>query len=226
MTAPVQPPQDNDSSLIPAMLAAYAAYRLWRGGHDAIPRGWQQLSSALNLRKVIGIPLQMLAQRTLDQQRRDAGRAGDELWTSADEAVQAGIDAGVQTVAEGLLWTDKSTPDGLDPATRQGAESGHPGPYLPTPDEPPVLLAKMVASAVRNTTTVTAAVSAGWEKKEWVSLRDDRVRDTHVALNGTVAAMKDVFTSPSGARLRWPGDPRAPMSERANCRCDLKVGRR
>lgn len=227
MTEPTsQEPQDDDSSLIPAMLAAYAAYRSWRGSHSAVPSGWQQLAAALNLRKLLGTQLGMLGQRTLGRQGQEAGRPGGELWAGADAAVKAGVEAGVQTAAEGLLWMDKNTPKRQDPVTRQAAPASHPGPFLPTMDDPPTSLAHMTAAAVRNTVTASAAQGAGWEMKKWVSQHDNRVRSTHAALDGTVVAMKDVFVSPSGARLRWPGDPRAPIAERANCRCSLSVARR
>lgn len=226
-TAPPPPePVDEASALIPAVLAAYAAYRLWRGSHDSVPTGWQQLATVLKLRRLLSTSLEMLAQRAATEQRGAAGRTGDELWTGANAAVQAGVEAGVQTVAEGLLWTDKNTPGGRDPATRESADEGHPGPYMPGPGDPPTLLAQMTASSVINTTTAAAGAAAGWTKKQWRSQRDPRVRATHAALDGTTVAEKDSFISPSGAKLRWPGDPRAPMAERAGCRCRLVMSRR
>lgn len=55
--------------------------------------------------------------------------------------------------------------------------------------------------------------------KIWHSASDRRVRDTHNAMDGLKVGFKDYFTSPSGARLRFPGDPQAPASEIVNCRC-------
>lgn len=53
----------------------------------------------------------------------------------------------------------------------------------------------------------------------WHSAHDDRVRDTHRAMDGQKQAFGQPFHSPSGAVLRFPGDPSAPVSETANCRC-------
>lgn len=53
----------------------------------------------------------------------------------------------------------------------------------------------------------------------WRSAQDSRVRDTHKSLDGQTVRMGDMFVSPSGARLEYPGDPRAPISEVINCRC-------
>ena len=59
--------------------------------------------------------------------------------------------------------------------------------------------------------------------KEWRSKRDGRVRYTHQHgnLDGQVVEENKTFLSPSGARLRYPGDPQAPLRETINCRCML-----
>lgn len=56
---------------------------------------------------------------------------------------------------------------------------------------------------------------------EWRSLRDGRVRDTHVAMDGQTARFNADFVSPSGARLKFPHDPNGPAHEVINCRCYL-----
>lgn len=58
--------------------------------------------------------------------------------------------------------------------------------------------------------------------KIWRTAGDNRVRETHRALNGQSVAMEGVFHSPSGAALRFPGDPNAPASEIINCRCFME----
>jgi hypothetical protein len=55
--------------------------------------------------------------------------------------------------------------------------------------------------------------------RTWHTAGDKRVRDTHHALNHTSVGLNESWTSPSGARLRYPGDPLAPASEIINCRC-------
>lgn len=55
--------------------------------------------------------------------------------------------------------------------------------------------------------------------KGWQSAGDGRVRHTHRALNGKKAPMSGFFVSPSGAVLRYPGDPNAPAAEIVGCRC-------
>jgi hypothetical protein len=58
--------------------------------------------------------------------------------------------------------------------------------------------------------------------KVWRSAGDSRVRHTHRVLNDKSVGVDEVFQSPSGALLRFPGDPRAPISEVSGCRCRLE----
>jgi hypothetical protein len=57
----------------------------------------------------------------------------------------------------------------------------------------------------------------------WYATGDKRTRDTHREMSGQKVAWGELFISPSGARLRYPGDPRAPASERINCRCARSI---
>lgn len=57
----------------------------------------------------------------------------------------------------------------------------------------------------------------------WRTAADERVRGTHRAMNGQRVQWGETFVSPSGARLRYPGDPAAPAAERINCRCHVET---
>ncbi|HEV7436868.1 MAG TPA: phage minor head protein [Pseudorhizobium sp.] len=57
--------------------------------------------------------------------------------------------------------------------------------------------------------------------KIWRSAGDSRVRHTHRALNNTAVPIDGVFISQSGAALRYPGDPSAPINEISGCRCHV-----
>ncbi len=58
--------------------------------------------------------------------------------------------------------------------------------------------------------------------KIWRSAGDSRVRHTHRVLNGKSVGIDEYFFSPSGAAIRYPGDPQAPISETSGCRCHLQ----
>lgn len=54
--------------------------------------------------------------------------------------------------------------------------------------------------------------------REWVSMRDDRVRSTHSRADGQRVGINDTY-SVGSSNLRYPGDPLGPAGETANCRC-------
>jgi len=67
---------------------------------------------------------------------------------------------------------------------------------------------------------------AGWKTlgatgKRWVTMHDDRVRDTHVPLHGTTIALSALFRVGDGLG-QGPVDPQLPVGERINCRCRLE----
>ena len=55
--------------------------------------------------------------------------------------------------------------------------------------------------------------------RTWNATKDKRTRDTHADMDGQQVSGFEPFISPSGARLRFPGDPNAPAAETINCRC-------
>ena len=65
----------------------------------------------------------------------------------------------------------------------------------------------------------SGALQANQVRRVWRSAGDRRVRHTHQAMNGDSAGLHEVFVSPGGAALRFPGDPLAPVEEIVNCRC-------
>lgn len=69
----------------------------------------------------------------------------------------------------------------------------------------------------------SGAVRADQIRRVWRSAGDWRVRHSHRAMNGDSVGLNETFVAPSGARLRWPGDPTAPAAEIVNCRCHLDV---
>ena len=78
-------------------------------------------------------------------------------------------------------------------------------------------------------TATTTAVNAGFESsfraagiaaKSWITQRDDRVRDSHGAVDRDVVPSGEMFMV-GGYEARFPGDPRLPIEQRINCRCIL-----
>lgn len=69
---------------------------------------------------------------------------------------------------------------------------------------------------------LSGKVDVAFVAKRWRSAGDNRVRHTHRALNNDEVGFYQSFQSPSGATLRFPGDPYAPISETSGCRCTLE----
>jgi SPP1 gp7 family putative phage head morphogenesis protein len=92
-------------------------------------------------------------------------------------------------------------------------------------DEMSIARARMIARTEVNR-AANKATQFGWKQtglvkmNEWVSARDERVRDTHVAMVGQVRELDQDFLSPSGASGPCPGQLGEP-GEDINCRCVL-----
>ncbi len=78
-------------------------------------------------------------------------------------------------------------------------------------------------------TATNTAVNAGFEStfkgaglaaRSWITQRDDRVRESHAAVDRDVVAAGENFTV-GGYEARFPGDPNLPIGLRINCRCIL-----
>lgn len=55
--------------------------------------------------------------------------------------------------------------------------------------------------------------------RTWHTAADERVRGSHVAMNGQERPPGEPFFSGAGNRLDFPGDPEAPPSDTIQCRC-------
>lgn len=69
----------------------------------------------------------------------------------------------------------------------------------------------------------TGKVTASQVRRVWDSASDFRVRPSHRAADGQSVGLDEDFVMPSGARMRYPGDPRGGPAEVVNCRCNVKV---
>lgn len=58
---------------------------------------------------------------------------------------------------------------------------------------------------------------------EWHAAGDARTRESHRSMNGQQRKYGEAFTSGSGASLRYPGDPSAPVADTAQCRCAVST---
>jgi predicted ABC-type ATPase len=77
-----------------------------------------------------------------------------------------------------------------------------------------------------NQAALFAGFDAGSSAKQWLSRRDDRVRDTHEKADRQVRLLDEPFRlggfdGHARSLLMFPGDPTAPLDEIINCRCTM-----
>lgn len=77
------------------------------------------------------------------------------------------------------------------------------------------------ATNASNATFLATFKENGVESKMWLSMRDERVRDTHKHLDGVIVGIDEYFETIKGNFLLYPGDPSAPAGEVVNCRCTI-----
>jgi SPP1 gp7 family putative phage head morphogenesis protein len=85
------------------------------------------------------------------------------------------------------------------------------------------LIARTEVINASNAASVAGAKASGAAvMKQWLSSRDDRVREDHEEADGQTVPLDEPFTV-GGYQLMWPGDPSlgAPGKEIINCRCTV-----
>lgn len=75
-----------------------------------------------------------------------------------------------------------------------------------------------------NAGQLNAYMKNGVENKEWLTARDERVRQSHLTMDGQTVGITESFTTGAGSRLQYPGDRTgaAPAGEVINCRCTVQ----
>ena len=81
-------------------------------------------------------------------------------------------------------------------------------------------IAETETHRVSNTAALEAAKHGGATQKTWVTMMDDRVRETHDYLEGVTVGIDDEFITYDGDRASAPGLFSLPQNN-VNCRCEL-----
>lgn len=88
------------------------------------------------------------------------------------------------------------------------------------------LIARTESCSTMNAGAMELYKAEGINYKEWISVQDDRTRDSHLLMDGTVIPVTDKFEVPAtsqteGAWMDYAGDPAAPAGQVVNCRCTI-----
>lgn len=83
------------------------------------------------------------------------------------------------------------------------------------------IIADTISTGAFGFAAMSAMQAAGVDENEWITERDERVRQTHAAMDGQRQPVGGFFISPSGAMARHPGGFGL-AEEDVNCRCHLR----
>lgn len=145
----------------------------------------------------------------------------DPISATTEEQLTAMFDA---ALADGYSIPDMEK--ALNTLFEQWIESGVTDPtdkYFATRRLPPWRLetiARTETMRASNAGAFNLYKAWGTTQKEWLATGDGRTRDSHAAANGQVVDIDQPFIV-GGAPMQYPGDPNAPLSEVANCRCTV-----
>ncbi len=133
----------------------------------------------------------------LRERRNFIKDAGQEVWEETRNSLEEGIQAGESY--EKLAARVRETFNGMSRLRS-------------------MRIAVTETSIAFETGRHDAMIQAGAEWKQWLTSQDDRVRATHVALDGKSVPLDEPFMV-GGAAMMFPCDPNGPPSEIINCRC-------
>ncbi|MFJ9917307.1 phage minor head protein [Actinacidiphila glaucinigra] len=169
-----------------------------------LPAGWDDLPGRYD-DGTLPEPFRAYVETTEHLLRAVGDRLADVATAELSEGVQAG-----ETIDQ-LRARLRTAFD------REGAQLG---------DTREKRIARTEAGRAWNTATlVTGRAVTGPERpivKQWITRRDDRVRESHEDVNGQIRLVDEPFTV-AGVAMDCPHDPAAPAAQVVNCRCVLAL---
>lgn len=141
----------------------------------------------------------------LGREQRFAQEVTDTTWDVLRSALAGGIEEGKGTdgLAEIVRLTFKQwAPDDTGKVARAEA------------------IARTEVIGSYNQAGLAGAKSIGAEKKQWISVLDDRTRDDHIGMHGISVGVDEDFELPDGSSGPSPGDI-GEASQDINCRCTM-----
>lgn len=193
-----------------AIVAAQAAIEEDEDATHPVPEG---LAEAIHLIVVAALIALVIAAVQRHRDRPDAPPPDqDEIEETAAQIAPELTDTAWQWALD--YSRSLSNPPDIEPGTQSK--------IVPTPAEESKAMARTLATRLAAESTLATAHMLKMPFKVWISRGDASVRSTHRRLHGEGIPMDAPFRRwPSGQVMDFPGDPRAPIRETANCRCKL-----
>ncbi len=89
-------------------------------------------------------------------------------------------------------------------------------------DKRAAMIARTELTQAQNTGTFEGYKATGVKRVKWLSFNDGKSGDRHhERMNGKIIEVGEMFETPLGNKMRFPGDSRAPIIETINCRCTV-----
>lgn len=88
-------------------------------------------------------------------------------------------------------------------------------------EERAILIGENESNSVLNYYDYQKAIETGYTRKKWLTMRDRKVRKTHVEVDAKSIPIKDYFLVGNSLML-FPHDPNGEPEEIVNCRCSIK----
>lgn len=89
-------------------------------------------------------------------------------------------------------------------------------------DRRATVIARTELTQAVNTGTFEGYRATGVKRVRWLAFRDGKSGDRrHDRMHNKIINVGEYFVTPLGNRMRYPGDPSAPIKETINCRCTV-----
>ena len=90
-----------------------------------------------------------------------------------------------------------------------------------TSEERAIAISENESNTIYNYIDLQKAIKQGKTRKKWITMKDKRVRHTHLEVDDTLIGIKEQFTV-GGYKCYCPKDTTLPPKEIIHCRCVLK----
>lgn len=151
----------------------------------------------------------------------DAERVTDIIYDYLVYAYVMGVDNVNESLSSSIKPNDREMRESINKKIAGKDYKQRIAEYAQTGDIESIMrVAETDGTRNYNDASLSTARKAGARYKSWMTMEDDRVRDTHDYLQGMSVPIEDRFFTYDGDSARYPGDF-SRVQNNAGCRCSL-----